>query len=263
MKRCDGAIERAPSGAQPFRSAPRTRLFVGTSGWVYPDWVGPVYPRSLRGAEAFAFYAKHFDTVELNSTFYHFPRETTVEQWQAMGGEAFAWSVKAWRRITHIKRLKGIRDDARRFLTRVEPLAREGVVLFQLPPSSKQDLRRLEGFLKRLPASIRAAIEFRHNSWFAQDTYRLLAGHRVALVGVDAPGIQRVLDVRTAPFAYFRFHGSSQWYRHRYSASELKLFARAASIHLREGDLYAYFDNTADGHAFHNALAFRDAVQGS
>lgn len=240
----------------------RGRLFVGTSGWVYPDWLGTVYPERLRSHEAFAYYAKHFQTVELNATFYHFPRETTVAKWRAAGGDRFTWTVKAWRWLTHIKRLHGVAQDLRKFLTRVEPLmAGDGVVLFQLPPSFKQDLARLERFLKRLPQALRAAVEFRHNSWFTEATYDLLRRYGVALVGVDAPRITRVLDVRTASFVYFRFHGSSQWYHHDYSASELKAFAQAARAHLAAGDVYTYFDNTAEGHAFHNALAFRRRVE--
>lgn len=110
-----------------------------------------------------------------------------------------------------------------------------------------------------MPAT-KVAIEFRHNSWFADDTYRLLKKYSVSLVGVDAPGIKRVLDVRTAPFTYFRFHGSSKWYFHNYSKKELKVFVEAARVHLNKGDLFVYFDNTVEGHAFRNALTFREMI---
>lgn len=246
------------------RASRSHHLFLGTSGWVYLDWLGTVYPPGMKkSGETFPHYAKVFRSVELNSTFYHFPRETTVTNWQAMGGRDFVWAVKAWRRLTHIKRLHNVRKDLNEFLRRVEPLvASHGVVLFQLPPSFRQDLGRLERFLKRLPDFVRTAFEFRHTSWFAKDTYALLKDYRVALVGVDAPGIPRVLDVRTAPFAYFRFHGSSAWYRHDYSSQELEAFAAAALAHLNVGDLYTYFDNTADGAAFRNAIQFRKLVTG-
>lgn len=240
------------------RRRPHGQLFVGTSGWVYPDWVGAIYPEGLKGDQVFAYYAKHFKTVELNSTFYHFPRESTIQKWKAMGGEGFTWAVKAWRWLTHIKRLEGIQQDLKEFLDRVAPIAKAGVVLFQLPPSFKQDLKRLERFFQQLPRGFRVAMEFRHNAWFVEETYALLREYGVALVGVDAPKIERVLDVRTAPFAYFRFHGSSQWYLHNYTDRELRLFAQATKAHLQEGDLYVYFDNTAEGHAFRNALAFRE-----
>jgi uncharacterized protein YecE (DUF72 family) len=233
---------------------------VGTSGWVYPDWIGRVYPKGVRSAEVFPYYLGHFDTVELNATFYHFPRESTVEKWRSLPGSKFVWSVKAWRWLTHIKRLKGVRKDASEFLTRIRPLAKSGVVLFQLPPSFKKDLRRLATFLRALPAGFRFAFEFRHNSWFAPDTYEVLRSHDVALVGMDAPGIERVLDVRTAHCAYFRLHGRSQWYFHNYNAQELAPFADAARAHVQSGDVFVYFDNTANGHAFYNAQAFKEMV---
>lgn len=255
------STHRVYNGVRMRASASRHgRLFVGTSGWVYPDWLGTVYPRQLKHQDTFAYYATHFRSVELNATFYHFPRATTVEKWRTQGGDDFTWAVKGWRWITHVKRLKGIRPDLRQFLDRVAPIAKPGVVLFQLPPSFKQDLGRLGRFLGWLPAGWRFAVEFRHNSWFAPETYEALREHRVACVGVDAPGIRRELDVRTAPFAYFRFHGSSRWYQHDYSDEELGGFALAATRHLAQGDLYVYFDNTADGHAFHNALAFRQRL---
>jgi uncharacterized protein YecE (DUF72 family) len=248
---------------EPTSRAQRGHLWVGTSGWVYPDWIGGVYPASLKkSADTLAFYARHFDTVELNSTFYHFPRQSTVEKWKALGGERFTWAVKGWRWISHIKRLKGVKKDLADFLKRISPLlAEKGVVLFQLPPSFKQDLKRLERFLTLCPKGIRVAMEFRHPSWFTQTTYDLLKQFDIALVGVDAPGIPRVLEVRTAPFSYFRFHGSSEWYRHNYSLGELSEFARVACGHLKRRDVYAYFDNTACGYAFQNALEFRKMVE--
>ena len=102
------------------------KLFVGTSGWVYPDWLGLVYPKDVKSKDIFSYYARHFRTVELNSTFYHFPRETTVEKWETLGGKGFTWSVKAWRWITHIKRLKGAGKDVRDFFGRMKPIARNG-----------------------------------------------------------------------------------------------------------------------------------------
>jgi uncharacterized protein YecE (DUF72 family) len=240
------------------------RLWVGTSGWLYPEWYGIVYPGRPKKDEAFTLYRKRFDSVELNSTFYHFPQKSTVEKWEALGGEDFTWSVKAWRWLTHIKCLKAPASDFNSFFSRTAPLTeRKGVVLFQLPPSMKQDLQRLESFLKKVRDRVRVAVEFRHNSWFAPDTYEVLRSSGAALVGVDAPGITRVLDVRTAPFAYFRLHGSSQWYSHNYSKKELEVFAKAAARHLKEGDVYVYFDNTAGGDAFHNAETLREILKKS
>lgn len=239
------------------------RLVVGTSGWVYPDWLGTVYPETLKSRDTFAFYRKQFDSVELNATFYHFPRASTVEKWLALGGSRFTWSVKAWRWLTHVKRLHGVAGDLKDFLDRVAPLTDGGVVLFQLPPSFQRTPRtvaRLDRFLARFPKDLRAAVEFRHNSWFVNDTYTLLTRRRVALVGVSAPGIQGVFDVRTGPFAYFRLHGVREWYNDAYSRQELKTLAQAARRHLQHGDCYVYFDNTAGGQAFNDALAFKDLV---
>ncbi|MCM8776565.1 MAG: DUF72 domain-containing protein [Candidatus Omnitrophica bacterium] len=231
-------------------------VWVGTSGWVYPDWAGTVYPQGMKSAEAFGYYTRYFQTVELNSTFYHFPRESTVEKWQGSVPDGFVWAVKVWRRITHFKRLHGVKKEVQDFFTRISPLVKQGVCLVQLPPSMKKDLCRLKTFLKVLPASFRVAVEFRHNSWFSEDTYQLLRDFSVCLAGVDAPRITRVVDIETSGFAYFRLHGRTKWYDYNYTRDDLMPFVEAVKDRRKRGDVFVYFDNTAYGQAFRNALDF-------
>ena len=133
-------------------------------------------------------------------------------------------------------------------------MKKQGVLLLQLPKTFPQDLDRVKRFLEKVPPSIRLAIEFRHPFWFSNPVYKLLEHYRVAIVGIGAPGVPRVLDVRTAPFAYLRLHGPREWYKDRYTREELKPFSNAAQSSLKKGDVYLFFDNTIGGHAYWNAL---------
>jgi uncharacterized protein YecE (DUF72 family) len=180
------------------------QVFVGTSGYAYKEWKGGFYPPKLPAAEMLRFYAGHFRTVEINNTFYRMPSERVLVEWAAQVPQGFRFILKASQRITHYARLKVEDDSLDYFLRTANVLGpRLGPTLFQLPPNLKKDLPRLTEFLAKLPRTWRAAMEFRHDSWFVDDVYDALRGRDIALVAVDADEGGAPL-VPTAAWGYLR-----------------------------------------------------------
>ena len=183
------------------------RAYVGTSGWSYKEWKGSFYPADLPADEMLRYYAGRFPSVEVNNSFYRVPSERVVMEWAEQTPPEFRFVLKASRRITHINRLTAADDSLEYFLKIANVLGeRRGPTLFQLPPSLKKDLPRLQDFLGRLPRAWSAAMEFRHVSWYSDDVYEALRSHDVALVAVDedeeeGPGAPLV---PTATWGYVR-----------------------------------------------------------
>jgi uncharacterized protein YecE (DUF72 family) len=237
----------------------RGRLFLGTSGYVYPHWRGRFYPPGLPSREWLPFYARHFGTVELNNPFYRLPAKTAFRSWRATVPDDFVFAVKASRYLTHLKRLKAPRAPLDRLLRRVRPLGPTlGPLLFQLPPHFHQDPARLRTFLRALQRQshvpgLRAALEVRHASWLVPETFDLLHKAGVALCLHDA----RPAPVRgplTADFVYVRRHGPGARYRGSYPEGRLRADARDIGGWLDEGrDVYVYFNNDGGGAAVRNA----------
>lgn len=180
------------------------RLLVGTSGYNFPEWRGSFYPPKLPSRQWLEYYAQQLGTVEINYTFYRMPNEKTIAGWNAATPEAFTFVLKAPQRITHIARLRNIDEPLRIFLELIRKLnAKLGAVLFQLPPNFKKDLARLGDLLTQFPTDVRAACEFRHNSWWSDDVYDLLRTTNTALCIADT-GEGTTPLVSTANFGYIR-----------------------------------------------------------
>jgi uncharacterized protein YecE (DUF72 family) len=180
------------------------RLHVGTSGYNFPEWKGTFYPAKIKPAEMLPYYASRLSTVEVNYTFYRMPNAKTVSGWSQAVPEGFIFVLKAPQRITHMARLRGVEDPLRYFTETIRPLGPKlGPILVQLPPNFKQDLARLKDFLMLFPADLRCACEFRHASWFAEDTYAALRAANAALCIADTEEGHTPL-VATADFGYFR-----------------------------------------------------------
>lgn len=230
------------------------RVRVGTSGWVYNHWRGNFYPKGVPQSRWLEHYAHTFETVEINATFYRMPTEQAVQHWRETAPEGFVYAVKGSRYITHIRRLLESEDEIERFFERMKSLGPTfGPVLWQLPPTMKADIDRLQRFLEALPVGVRHAFEFRHESWFADEVYELLRRHDAALV--QACGERVRTDFRaTAGFVYARFHGSAK-YHSTYTPQRLEPWAAFLSEQLAAGrDCYAYFNNDEGGHAPLDAL---------
>lgn len=240
---------------------------VGTSGWAYA-W-GNFYPHAIPKRDLLAFYSRRFDTVEVNNTFYHLPRESAYERWLEETPDGFVFTLKLSRFITHVKRLSGVRDGLRVFLRGARLLGPKlGPVLVQLPPSQRADARRLASFLTsaRIAArdvigrDLRLAFEFRHASWFTSErSLELLSEHDAALVLANStryPAPEG--EPRTASWAYVRFHGPRELFASRYGAAGLRPWAQSIRSWLVRGDdVYAYFNNDAGGHAPVDARTLR------
>src|SRR5262245_40466258 len=192
------------------------RMLAGTSGYSYKEWVGSFYPEKLPASEMLRHYAQHLPTVEINNTFYRMPAEALLARWAQEVPEGFTFTLKAPRRITHIKRIKGVEADVAEFSRRANALGeRLGTFLFQLPPTLRKDLPRLRDFLAGLPAGRRVALEFRHQSWQDDEVYEALRARGAALCCAETDEGASPL-VRTSDDAYLRLR------RTQYSESDLR-----------------------------------------
>lgn len=236
------------------------KLHVGTSGWSYSGWRGLFYPEELAPSEWLNYYSQHFSTVEINMTFYRFPRPETLIRWAKLTPEGFTFSLKANRRITHLKKLRDVRSDLRYMYILAQSLGKKlGCLLFQLPPSLRLDLALLEDFLNQLETRFRNVIEFRHPSWYAEAVYNLLRQKRVIFCIVSSRQVPPETVV-TAPSAYVRFHGLTAGYRYFYPDSELEVWASNLS-QLPVEEFFIYFNNDYQAHAVQNALHLRTLLE--
>lgn len=237
---------------------------VGTSGWSYDHWSDVFYPTHLPSAKRLAFLASRFDTVEINSTFYHLPSERTVAAWTDTVPDGFVFAVKGSRLITHFHRLADVDDALATFMQRLSPLAEKlAVVLWQMPPSFSADVAAdvaaLGGFLDRLPPGVRHAVEFRHPSWLAEETFEVLRSHGVAQVHVSSDLMPTDLTP-TADFVYVRLHGTSS-YHGAYERPALSMWVDFLGGQAKAGrDGYVYFNNDAEGHAPVDAARLREML---
>ena len=181
------------------------KLHVGTSGYSYKEWKGNFYPEDLPAKEMLSYYSGRLPAVEINNTFYRLPQPSMIENWKAQVPESFRFSIKASQRITHIKRINNAVDETK-YLFETAALLEErlGVVLFQLPPNMKKDGGRLKAFLELLPPDRRAAFEFRHESWFDEETFSLLHDRNCALVTSDTDEKPLTEIISTAQWGYLR-----------------------------------------------------------
>jgi uncharacterized protein YecE (DUF72 family) len=222
------------------------QMFAGTSGWAYPSWKPDFYPQKLPQKKFLNHYATQLNAVEVNFTFRQLVRETTLQNWLAETPPAFRFTIKAHQVITHIKRLKGTEDFVPRFLTTIEPLAavqKLGTVLFQLPPNFKVDQELLRSFLMTLPKRLPTAFEFRHASWFADETYATLSENNAALC-ISETEEMNTPEVATTDFVYYRFRKPS------YPPEERKAMVDRIQQHLDAGrNVFAYFkhEETPEG----------------
>jgi len=237
------------------------KILIGTSGWSYSHWRGIFYPPDVASANFLAFYTQKFPTVEINSSFYHLPRATTIARWASTTPAGFCFAVKASRYITHLLRLRNCAEPLQAFFTLVRGFGNKlGPVLFQLPPGLHRDTDLLAEFLALLPPDLRVAIEFRHKSWYENSVFALLVSHGVALCLHDMRGSEAPPEP-TAPFVYLRFHGPQQAYTGSYEPSQLARRAAQIGEWAASGrDVYAYFNNDIGGYAVQNAQELRCLV---
>src|SRR5205809_5008784 len=175
------------------------KLHVGTSGYSYKEWKGNFYPEDLPAKEMLSYYSRRLPAVEINNTFYRLPQATMIENWKEQVPDEFRFSIKATQRITHIKRLNNVAEETK-YLLDTSRLLGEclGVVLFQLPPNMKKDSGRLKSFLEFLPSDTRVAFEFRHETWFDDETFDLLRkkDHALVVSDTDEKPLSEIIPLR-------------------------------------------------------------------
>jgi uncharacterized protein YecE (DUF72 family) len=219
------------------------RLIVGTSGYSYKEWKGTFYPDDLPASKMLAFYAQHFSSVEINNTFYRMPDEKLLSKWGSEVPDGFTFVLKAPQRITHQKKLTAIEPDVNQLFHVAASLgAKLGPVLFQLPPYLRKETEKLHELLELVPRGQRAALEFRHESWFSDDTYAVLREHDAALCAADTDEVQdpESVLVQTASWGYLRLR------RTEYATGELEAWRRRVEAQ-PWSDAYVFFKHEDEG----------------
>lgn len=239
-----------------------TLYYIGTSGWHYDEWRGRFYQENLPKAKWLEFYSRHFPTLELNNTFYRLPTENAFHNWYASTPPDFTFAVKVSRYITHIKRLKDCDSEVNRFIEKATLLQDKlGPLLYQLPPGLHRDDARLAAFLAILPPGYRHAIEFRHESWFTDEVYKILRRYHVGFCIFNMPGLTSPLTA-TDDFAYIRFHGKDSLYSSSYTDEDMADWAKKiAGISKKLEAVYIYFNNDIAGYALDNAATINNYLR--
>jgi len=244
------------------------KVYIGTSGWVYPHWENIFYPETLPSKNKLKYFSRYFKTTEVNYSFYRLPRPATYQNWYSQTPGDFLFTVKASRFITHIKRLKEVYPVWKVFIKNALNLKKKlGPILFQFPPNFKaidENIERLKDFLKLIENSkfqssgfkIRFAFEFRHKTWCQEKIYKILKKYNTAWVIADSPHYPKA-EILTADFVYIRMHGSKILFSSKYTKKELKDLAKKIKRWSKNKDIFVYFNNDAYGHAIENARTLR------
>ncbi len=217
-------------------------IWIGTSGYNYPEWKGTFYPGDLAAAKMLPYYAERLSTVEVNYTFYRMPTAKVVCGWAAATPPTFRFALKAPKRITHIAKLRDCEPLVKAFLDAAAALGPQlGPILFQLAPTHRKDLPALQAFTASLPPHARAAFEFRHPSWFDADVLDLLRSHALALCVADSEKLSTPVEI-TADYAYFRLRDEG------YGPEDIRRWAQV--IHEQTSackDVFVYFKHEESG----------------
>jgi uncharacterized protein YecE (DUF72 family) len=215
-------------------------LYVGTSGYSYKEWKGNFYPDDLSDKKMLNYYSEHFNTVEINNTFYRMPKQQVLESWKGQVPSGFRFIIKAPKRITHIKKLEA--DDSSEYFVKTAATLEEqlGVLLFQLPPYLKKDMEKFQTFINSLPTNIKAAFEFRNKSWFDEEIYNSLREKNFALCLSDTDEDPVGQVIPTADWAYLRLRKTD------YKADDLKKWNKKISAN-NWNEVYILFKHEDEG----------------
>jgi uncharacterized protein YecE (DUF72 family) len=244
------------------------RAYVGCSGWNYKHWRNFIYPPKFAQKRWLGFMTEHFDTVEVNTSFYRIPKRETVSAWQDATPARFKFALKLWRGITHFKKLTDSGEFTHRFLEVagvLEPV-RRGPLLIQLPPNQGKDIEKLRLYLEELHSLFTTpwdiAVEFRNDAWLTPDVYRMLDEYQAALCVHDMMGKAATDQPNDVKFVYIRRHGTAHGrYAGSYSQEQLQADANRIRAWIKDGkSVYAYFNNDIGGHAFRNAQTLRSMI---
>ncbi|MFL5739824.1 MAG: DUF72 domain-containing protein [Flavisolibacter sp.] len=231
------------------------KWYIGCSGFHYKEWKDIFYPKGLAQSKWFAYYSEHFNTLELNVTFYRFPQLKTLEAWNEKAPAGFIFSAKVPRSITHFKKFVDTERMVEDFYAVLKEGLKEklGCVLFQLPPQLSYSEEKLETIIRQINPFFRNVIEFRHESWWRPDVFEKLARYQISFSGVSFPRIVHDEPVINTDLAYYRFHGVPRLFYSEYSEEFLQKTIQSIHISEKASVVYCYFNNTASLAALHNA----------
>jgi uncharacterized protein YecE (DUF72 family) len=238
------------------------KIYIGTSGWHYKHWRGNFYPDDLKTENWLQFYARKFNTVELNNSFYHLPTLSSFDTWRDSTARNFVFAVKGSRFITHMKKLKDAKSSTAKFFSGAKHLRKKlGPILFQLPPRWQVNVARLEEFLNAVPQKHRYVFEFRDESWYSDEVFEMLKSHNAALCIHDLGGKQSKIKI-TTNFTYLRFHGPTEArYSGSYPTQHLRDWADKISDWRKNlTSIYLYFNNDVGGFAPKNAQKLKELL---
>lgn len=231
-------------------------IHIGTSGWSYKDWRGRFYPEKMVTTDYLAYYAQHFSTTEINTSFYHLPRAETIKHWASVVGKNFIFCPKISRYVTHIKKLEDPRETLPKFFELFDPVKQQlGPVLIQLPPSLSFDEEKAIEFYKALKhyKGYHFALEGRHESWLAKESIALLKKYGIAFVIAESGRRRPYVEKFTDRHVYLRFHGADDHYA-SYPDEVLHSFAQKIKQWKKEGHIvWVFFNNDGNAHAVFNA----------
>lgn len=239
-----------------------TKYWVGTSGWAYPEWLNLFYPNHYPRDHWLAYYATHFNSVEINTTFYRSLPDSSYQRWYQQSPSGFHFVVKASRFITqrHLNDVSAsIQRAEKSAMTLNEKL---GLILLQLPPTMPYDLARLETSLAAFKHPDKVVVEFRHNQWLTEETKALLLKYGAVFCNVDSPKL-KINGWLTADIGYIRLHGHKKMFCSGYSKQQLQTIANHAKQLSQQGarEVYIFFNNTVLGHAFKNAQSLMQLLE--
>jgi len=235
---------------------------IGCSGFSYKEWKEEFYPKGLAQSKWFSFYAEHFNTLELNVTFYRFPTLKSLQGWYNKAPEGFSFSAKVPRSITHYKKFVDTERMMNDFYVLLEQGLKEKLscVLIQLPPTYSYSEERLDRLLAHVNPAFKNVIEFRHDSWWRDDVKNLLAKNKISFCGVSFPKISFDDAVVNIPLCYYRFHGVPKLFYSEYDPSFIESIYKQIISHKKVKEVFIYFNNTASLAALHNAKYFQQLV---
>jgi len=236
-------------------------ITIGCSGFYNRQWKGVFYPEDMPSKEWFAFYCEHFNTYEINATFYKFPTLRVMQNWYKKAPEGFIYAVKASKQITHIKKFDDCKEEINQFYAVIKEglVDKLGCVLFQLPPSFSYSEERLHNITTSLNPDFKNVVEFRNESWWRDDVYEALAQHNITFCTVNYPKLPKTV-IATTPTVYVRLHGNPKLFYSEYSEVELKELHEDILNQKELSEVYIYFNNTASSAAIINAQQFKKLV---
>ena len=237
------------------------KVHIGCSGYNYKEWRGAFYPQKMPQRKWLEHYSSIFDTVEINNTFYRFPRENALQSWKETVEKDFQFTLKGHRYVTHRKKLKEVSQSVKDFELLARLLQKKlGCILWQLPPNLHRNDEKLEEFCQTLDPSFKNVLEFRHESWYDEEVYEILRKNKIIFSSISSPEFPDEM-ITTGNIGYLRFHGTGKdWYDHLYSKDELKEWHKKISDSELE-EIYIYFNNDIHAHAPKNAQQLKELFE--